>query len=130
MRSDLQTICRGLQNVLSSTAKELAGMQPRNPRQAESRQIIGRPECDPETYSLPVHGHLLDVPEAAARLNVPKSWIYQHVQARAEDKLPHFKVGKYIRFSAQALTQWLEAHRLGETASLVAQGGSLRGRRG
>ena len=70
MRSDLQTICRGLQNVLSSTAKELAGMQPRNPRQAESRQIIGRPECDPETYSLPVHGHLLDVPEAAARLNV------------------------------------------------------------
>src|SRR6266571_9095562 len=99
-------------------------MQPRNLRPAESRQIIGRREGGPASYSLPVPDRLLDVKEAAALLSVPESWIYQHVRARAEDQLPHFKLGKYLRFSAQALTQWLEAHRLGETASLVAQGGS------
>ena len=104
-------------------------MQPRNPRQAESRQIFG-PEGGPASHSLPVNDRLLDVQEAAALLNVPESWVYQHVRPRAEDQLPHFKLGKYIRFSAQALTQWLEAHRLGETASLVAQGGSFQGRRG
>jgi excisionase family DNA binding protein len=88
-------------------------------------------EGGPVSGSLQVPDRLLDVKEAAALLNVPESWIYQHVRARAEDQLPHFKVGKYIRFSAQALTQWLEAHRLGgETASLVTHGGYFQERRG
>jgi len=62
----------------------------------------------PVTYSHSVPDRLLDVKEAAALLNVPESWIYQHVRARAENRLPHFKLGKYLRFSAQALVEWLE----------------------
>jgi len=64
--------------------------------------------------------HTLDVKEAAALLNVPESGIYQHVRARAEDKPPHSKMGKYIRFSAKALTHCLEARHLGgEVPSMV-----------
>lgn len=69
-----------------------------------------------------VSDRLLDVREAAALLNVPESWIYQHVRARAGEKLPHFKLGKYIRFSAKALMHWLETRLLGgEEPSLVGQ---------
>ena len=72
---------------------------------------------------LPTPNRLLDVKEAAALLNVPESWIYQHVRARTENKLPHFKLGKYLRFSAQALTRWLEIHQSGsEIGSLVIRG--------
>ena len=66
---------------------------------------------------------LLDVREAAALLNVRESWIYQHVRERAEDKLPHIKLGKYIRFSTQALTQWLESRQLRDTPPGVLQRG-------
>jgi len=98
------------------------------------RQITGGPLVTrangPVTYSFPTRDRLLDVKEAAALLNVPESWIYQHVRARAGDKLPHIKLGKYIRFSAQALTQWLETHQFGGDAPpLVAQGGYFQRRR-
>ena len=73
---------------------------------------------------------LLDVKAAAELLNVPESWIYQHVRARAEEKLPHFKLGKYIRFSAKALTQWLEARHLSDqTTSWAGQGNLPQARR-
>jgi excisionase family DNA binding protein len=80
-------------------------------------------EDGPITCSPGVSDRLLDVKEAAALLRVPESWIYQHVRARAEEKLPHFKLGKYIRFSAKALTQWLDRHHLnGEDTLLAGQG--------
>jgi excisionase family DNA binding protein len=70
------------------------------------------------------------VKEASALLNVPESWIYQHVRGRAEDKLPHFKLGKYLRFSVQALTRWLETRQIGtETRSLAVQGSHFEGQR-
>jgi excisionase family DNA binding protein len=77
-----------------------------------------------------VSDRLLDVKQVAALLNVPESWIYQHVRARAEEKLPHFKLGKYIRFSAKAITHWLETHHLsGESRSLAGQGNYAQVRR-
>jgi hypothetical protein len=45
-------------------------------RIADGSSVI--PENGPVTYSLPVPDRLLDVKEAAAVLNVPESWIYQH----------------------------------------------------
>jgi len=66
---------------------------------------------------------LLDVKGAAELLNVPESWVYQHVRSRAEQRLPHFKLGKYIRFSAKALSRWLETCRLNsENTSSAGQG--------
>jgi len=98
-------------------------------RQIAGGPLVTRENC-PVTYSFPTSDRLLDVKEAAALLNVPESWVYQHVRARAGDKLPHIKLGKYIRFSAQALTQWLDARQFGgDTPPLVAQGNYFQSRR-
>lgn len=40
------------------------------------------------------------VPEAAQYLRVPNSWIYTHL-----DQIPHFRVGKYVRFRQADLEQ-------------------------
>ena len=61
----------------------------------------------------PESDRLLDPRDAASLLNVPVSWIYQHARTRAQDKLPYFKLGKYLRFSARNLSKWLETRQLG-----------------
>ena len=77
-------------------------------------------EDDRRNYAPSTPDQLLDVKGAAELLNVPESWIYQHGRARAEQRLPHFKLGKYIRFSAKALLQWLETRRLNNENTLSA----------
>ena len=87
-------------------------------------------EDDPMNHAPSTPDRLLDVKAAAELLNVPESWIYQHVRAGAEEKLPHFKLGKYIRFSAKALKQWLEARHLSDkTASWAGQDNLPQARR-
>ncbi len=54
---------------------------------------------------------LLTVPELADRLKVPVSWIYQRTRGRGRDRLPHLKIGKYLRFEEQAVQSWLGRHR-------------------
>ena len=94
----------------------------------DSSSVI--PENGVGTHSFPAPDRLLDVQEAAALLNVPQSWIYQHVRTRARNQLPHIKLGKYIRFSAQALTQWLETRQFGGDAPrIVAQASYFQRRR-
>jgi excisionase family DNA binding protein len=56
------------------------------------------------------NGRLLTVEDVAKHLSVPKSWVYQAAEA---GKLPSFKVGRYRRFSLEALEQYLEAQRQG-----------------
>jgi len=46
---------------------------------------------------------LLNAEQAAAMLSVPKSWVL--AQARA-DKIPHVRLGHYVRFDAEALEEW------------------------
>jgi excisionase family DNA binding protein len=41
---------------------------------------------------------LLTVEEVASLLKVPKSWIYEPTRKRHGDRLPHVKLGKYLRF--------------------------------
>jgi excisionase family DNA binding protein len=48
---------------------------------------------------------LLDADQAAATLNVPASWCM--AEARA-GRLPHIKVGRYVRFRRDDLEAWLE----------------------
>ena len=71
----------------------------------DSSSVI--PENGVGTYSFPAPDRLLDVQEAAALLNVPQSWIYQHVRTRARNQLPHIKLGKYLRFSEPEINAWL-----------------------
>jgi excisionase family DNA binding protein len=54
---------------------------------------------------------LLTVEELADRLKVPASWIYQRTRCRSRDRLPHIKIGKYLRFEEKAVQAWLEQRR-------------------
>lgn len=54
---------------------------------------------------------LLTVDDVAALLKVSKSWVYEHTRSRAiprAERLPHIKVGKYVRFEARALRAFIE----------------------
>lgn len=56
---------------------------------------------------------LLSVEELAQLLKVPKSWIYDHARKKGKDRLPHLKLGKYLRFSEAEIGQWLIARARG-----------------
>jgi excisionase family DNA binding protein len=51
---------------------------------------------------------LLTVAEVARLLKVPTSWVYERTRRRGLDRLPHFKLGKYLRFSEREIVAWLE----------------------
>ncbi len=60
---------------------------------------------------------LLTVDELAALLKVPRSWIYQRTRARGRDRLPHIKLGKYLRFEEQVVRAWLNQRGYGYSIS-------------
>jgi excisionase family DNA binding protein len=54
---------------------------------------------------------LLTVDEVAAVLKVSRSWVYEHTRSRGiprSERLPHIKVGKYVRFDARAVRAFLD----------------------
>ena len=66
-----------------------------------------RPDREPE-YDLDA---LLTVDEVAGLLKVSKNWVYEHTRSRGtprSDRLPHIKIGKYLRFEARAVRAFLE----------------------
>jgi hypothetical protein len=52
---------------------------------------------------------LIDSEVLAGRLNVPVSWVREQVRCRAMDPLPHFRMGKYVRFDWNSieLQNWI-----------------------
>ena len=53
---------------------------------------------------------LLDAKGAAALLNVPATWVL--AEARA-DRIPHVRLGRYVRFDAAELHIWWQSRRRG-----------------
>jgi excisionase family DNA binding protein len=53
---------------------------------------------------------LLDSVQAAAILNVPRSWIA--AEARA-GRIPHVRLGRYVRFNRDDLIAWCEGRAVG-----------------
>ena len=53
----------------------------------------------------------LTVHDAARYLNVPVSWVYEHVRPGTEDRLPAVKLGKYLRFDPRDLRAYIDAKR-------------------
>ncbi|NIV37714.1 MAG: helix-turn-helix domain-containing protein, partial [Anaerolineae bacterium] len=51
---------------------------------------------------------LLTLEEVAERLKVPKSWVYERTRRRGLDRLPHLKLGKYLRFEEAEVRDYLE----------------------
>ncbi len=56
-------------------------------------------------------GDLLTPEELAQRLKVPKSWIFEQTRERSKVRnarpLPVIRMGKYLRFSWRAVSDWL-----------------------
>ena len=50
---------------------------------------------------------LMNVADTARVLNVPVSWVYERTRRRGRDRIPHIKLGKYLRFEITAVRSWL-----------------------
>ena len=61
----------------------------------------------PET-NLNLHDELLTVTDVAGILKVPVSWVYYRTRRRGMERIPHIKLGKYLRFSASEVREWLQ----------------------
>jgi len=56
-------------------------------------------------------GELMDVAETARVLNVPVSWVYERTRRRGKERLPHRKLGKYLRFERAEVRAWADSLR-------------------
>jgi excisionase family DNA binding protein len=56
---------------------------------------------------------LLTVDELAELLAVPRSWIYERTRRDGPEIIPHFKVGKYVRFRLEDIQAFLRSKRCG-----------------
>jgi excisionase family DNA binding protein len=64
----------------------------------------------PDHAAVDLH-ELLTVDEVAALLKVSRSWVYEHTRSRStprSERLPHVKIGKYVRFDPRAVRAYLE----------------------
>ena len=50
---------------------------------------------------------LLTIDELAGVLRVPRSWIYDKTRVSKQNGFPVIRVGKYLRFEAQKVLEWL-----------------------
>jgi excisionase family DNA binding protein len=53
----------------------------------------------------------MTVAEVAALLKLPISWIYERTRRAGAERIPHFKLGKYLRFSQREVLEWLQTVR-------------------
>jgi excisionase family DNA binding protein len=60
---------------------------------------------------------LIDAKAAGRLLGVPHTWLL--AQARA-GRIPHHRLGHYVRFSADDLKQWLRDTRIGDSRRIGA----------
>jgi excisionase family DNA binding protein len=54
---------------------------------------------------------LATVTEIAELLQVPNSWVYERTRRRGIERIPHFKLGKYLRFSRSEVLDWVQQQR-------------------
>jgi excisionase family DNA binding protein len=54
---------------------------------------------------------LATVAQIAELLQVQKSWVYERTRRRGIERIPHFKLGKYLRFSRSEVFDWVQRQR-------------------
>ena len=70
--------------------------------------VLGR--AVPESSASDLH-ELLTVDDVASLLKVSRRWVYEHTRSRGlppSERLPHIKVGKYVRFDPCAVRAFLQ----------------------
>lgn len=60
----------------------------------------------------PVPERLLEADDVAAILGMTTDWVYREVRAK---RLPHIRLGRYVRFRRESINAWLEACERGTT---------------
>ena len=50
---------------------------------------------------------LLTINEISELLNVTKGWIYARTMKKSKNQIPHYKLGKFIRFNLNEVLTWL-----------------------
>jgi excisionase family DNA binding protein len=82
-----------------------AGFKTADPGASMSSVAINMASSEMEDF-----GELLTVDEVAALLKVSRSWVYEHTRSAGRsqsERLPHIKLGKYVRFHPQAVQTFL-----------------------
>ena len=59
-----------------------------------------------------VNDTLLTPREVAEMLRVPISWVYERARRHGTARLPHIKIGKYLRFRKEDVLGWLDEYRI------------------
>jgi excisionase family DNA binding protein len=59
----------------------------------------------------------LTVPEVAALLQVPVSWVYGRLRDRSTEPLPGYRIGKYWRFREAEIIAWVKSRGRGRHAA-------------
>ena len=54
---------------------------------------------------------LTTVTDISEFLHVPTSWVYEQTRRRGIERIPHFKLGKYLRFSRREVSEWVQRQR-------------------
>ena len=92
----------------------------------ESLTAVTTPHLDTTATRL---FELLTVADVAALLKVSKSWVYEHTRARGtprSDRLPHIKLGKYVRFDPRLVRAFIDRATTGRDRT-DARGATMAG---
>lgn len=75
---------------------------------------------DTNRHSEPTSGALLTAEEVAALLRVTPAWVYTETR---RNHIPHVRLGRYVRYRADALAEWMdELERRARAASVRHDG--------
>lgn len=55
----------------------------------------------------PVPGGLLDARQLAQQLGSSPKFVYEHLNKRCGVPIPHYKIGKFVRFKLEEVERWL-----------------------
>jgi Helix-turn-helix domain len=65
---------------------------------------------------------VLTAAEAAKLLRVKPGWVTEKCRSRDHDQIPHFRIGRYVRFEKRTLLEWFLS-RGNNTAKRLTKGG-------
>ncbi len=60
---------------------------------------------------------LLSIKQLSSVLNVPVSWIYDRTRKGSVEPIPHYKIGKYVRFDVREVVAYLKNKSNGNRAN-------------
>jgi excisionase family DNA binding protein len=69
-------------------------------------ETSGTEAASPLGYLAPHRRHIGDAGEIADLLHVPKQSVYRMVR---EGRIPHFWIGRYVRFDLGTIEKWIDA---------------------